>query len=129
MCTVARNYGADSGLIAALIVLERLSLNGGPMSSLVAPLQRYASSGEVNVQVANTSDAIDKVSGFFSEQQQDRLDGLTVDCGDWWFNLRPSNTEPILVMRVEGRTEEALLEILEDVRLRIGGFIDLEKLE
>ncbi len=111
----ARNYGADSGLIAALIVLERLSLNGGPMSSLVAPLQRYASSGEVNVQVANTSDAIDKVSGFFSEQQQDRLDGLTVDCGDWWFNLRPSNTEPLLRLNVEGPDEEQVGHRVEQI--------------
>ena len=111
----ARNYGADSGLIAALIVLERLSANQGSLSSLVAPLQRYASSGEVNVEVINTSDAIETVSDFFSEQQQDRLDGLTVDCGEWWFNLRPSNTEPLLRLNVEGPDEEQVAHRVEQI--------------
>ena len=111
----ARNYGADSGLIAALIVLERLSTNEGPLSSLVAPLQRYASSGEVNIEVTNTSDAIQTVSDFFSEQQQDRLDGLTVDCGEWWFNLRSSNTEPLLRLNVEGPDEEQVAHRVEQI--------------
>jgi phosphomannomutase len=116
----ARNYGADSGLIAALIVLERLSTNEGPLSSLVAPLQRYASSGEVNVEVVNTSDAIETVSDFFSEQQQDRLDGLTVDCGEWWFNLRPSNTEPLLRLNVEGPDEEQVAHRVEQILALFG---------
>ncbi len=111
----ARNYGADSGLIAALIVLERLSADGGPLSSLVAPLQRYVSSGEVNVEVADTSEAIEKVSGFFSEERQDRLDGLTVDCGQWWFNLRPSNTEPLLRLNVEGPDQEQVAHRVEQI--------------
>ena len=111
----ARNYGADSGLIAALIVLERLSLDGRQLSSLVAPLQRYASSGEVNVEVESTVDAIETVSGFFSEQQQDRLDGLTVECGDWWFNLRPSNTEPLLRLNVEGPDEKQVEDRVEQI--------------
>ena len=116
----ARNYGADSGLIAALIVLERLSANQGSLSSLVAPLQRYASSGEVNVAVINTSDAIETVSDFFSEQQQDRLDGLTVDCGEWWFNLRPSNTEPLLRLNVEGPDEEQVAHRVEQILALFG---------
>ena len=111
----ARNYGADSGLIAALIVLERLSLDGRQLSSLVAPLQRYTSSGEVNVEVDSTGDAIETVSGFFSDQQQDRLDGLTVECGDWWFNLRPSNTEPLLRLNVEGPDEKQVEDRVEQI--------------
>ncbi len=111
----ARNYGADSGLIAALIVLERLSIDGGQLSSLVAPLHRYASSGEVNAEVANTDEAIAKVSEFFSDRQQDRLDGLTVDCGDWWFNLRPSNTEPLLRLNVEGANEKHVEDCVEQI--------------
>jgi phosphomannomutase len=102
-------------LIAALIVLERLSADGGPLSSLVAPLQRYESSGEVNVEVANTSEAIEKVSSFFSEERQDRLDGLTVDCGQWWFNLRPSNTEPLLRLNVEGPDQEQVAHRVEQI--------------
>ena len=116
----ARNYGADSGLIAALIVLERLSTNEGPLSSLVAPLQRYASSGEVNIEVTNTSDAIQTVSDFFSEQQQDRLDGLTVDCGEWWFNLRPSNTEPLLRLNVEGPDDGHVAHRVEQILALFG---------
>ena len=116
----ARNYGADSGLIAALIVLERLSANQGSLSSLVAPLQRYASSGEVNVAVINTSDAIETVSDFFSEQQQDRLDGLTVDCGEWWFNLRPSNTEPLLRLNVEGPDDGHVAHRVEQILALFG---------
>lgn len=111
----ARNYGADSGLIAALIVLERLSLKGGTLSSLVAPLQRYSSSGEVNVEVINTTEAIEKVSGFFMEYQQDRLDGLTVDCGEWWFNLRPSNTEPLLRLNVEAPDQQQVAHRVEQI--------------
>ncbi len=116
----ARNYGADSGLIAALIVLERLSANQGSLSSLVAPLQRYASSGEVNVEVINTSDAIETVSDFFSDQQQDRLDGLTVDCGEWWFNLRPSNTEPLLRLNVEGPDDGHVAHRVEQILALFG---------
>jgi len=101
----ARNYGADSGLIAALIVLERLSLNGGPLSSMLAPFQQYSQSGEINAEVADTNLAIEKVAEFFANHHQDNLDGLTVDCDDWWFNLRPSNTEPLLRLNVEGPDE------------------------
>ena len=111
----ARNYGADSGLIAALICLERLSLEGGQLSSLIAPLQRYTNSGEVNAEVDNTEEAIDKVSDFFSDEQQDRLDGLTVECDDWWFNLRPSNTEPLLRLNVEGPDERQVEDRVEQI--------------
>ena len=111
----ARNYGADSGLIAALICLERLSLDGGQLSSLIAPLQRYTNSGEVNAEVDNTEEAIDKVSDFFSDEQQDRLDGLTVECDDWWFNLRPSNTEPLLRLNVEGPDERQVEDRVEQI--------------
>ena len=111
----ARNYGADSGLIAALIVLERLSLEGSQLSSLIAPLQRFASSGEVNAEVDSTDDAIAKVADFFSDQQQDRLDGLTVECDDWWFNLRPSNTEPLLRLNVEGPDEKQVEDRVEQI--------------
>ena len=111
----ARNYGADSGLIAALICLERLSLDGGQLSSLIAPLQRYTNSGEVNAEVDNTEEAIAKVSDFFSDEQQDRLDGLTVECDDWWFNLRPSNTEPLLRLNVEGPDERQVEDRVEQI--------------
>jgi phosphomannomutase len=101
------NYRADSGLIATMVVLEQLSAASVPLSELLAPLDRYAASGEINSEVADPLGTIEKVSAHFADAQQDRLDGLTVDLGDWWFNLRPSNTEPLLRLNLEAPTREA----------------------
>jgi len=100
------NYRADSGLIASLIVLEQLSVSGETLSALLAPLDRYAASGEINSTVDDTAAAIEKVAAAYSAMEQDRLDGLTVDAGTWWFNLRPSNTEPLLRLNLEAPTRE-----------------------
>ena len=100
------NYRADSGLIASLIVLEELSLAGEPLSKLLEPLDRYAASGEINSKVDDAAAVIEKVAAVYSSAEQDRLDGLTVDLGDWWFNLRPSNTEPLLRLNLEAPTRE-----------------------
>ena len=100
------NYRADSGLIASLIVLEQLSVSGEPLSALLAPLDRYAASGEINSKVADTAASIEKVAAAYATLDQDRLDGLTVDAGSWWFNLRPSNTEPLLRLNLEAPTRE-----------------------
>jgi phosphomannomutase len=101
------NYRADSGIIAALIVLEQLSVSGRPLSELLAPLDRWSGSGEINSRVDDTAVVIERVAEHYADGQQDRLDGLTVDYGDWWFNLRPSNTEPLLRLNLEARTREA----------------------
>ena len=69
----------------------------------------------MNAEVDNTEEAIDKVSDFFSDEQQDRLDGLTVECDDWWFNLRPSNTEPLLRLNVEGPDERQVEDRVEQI--------------
>lgn len=95
------NYRADSGLIAALVVLEQLSVAGVPLSELRAPFERYAASGEINTRVTDPAAVIERVAQHYSNMDQDRLDGLTVDGGDWWFNLRPSNTEPLLRLNLE----------------------------
>jgi phosphomannomutase len=65
------------------------------------PFERYAASGEINTHVDDPKAVIERISGEFAGQEQDRLDGLTVDCGSWWFNLRPSNTEPLLRLNLE----------------------------
>ena len=65
------------------------------------PFERYAASGEINTHVDDVAAVIDDVSEEYSKYSQDRLDGLTVDCGSWWFNLRPSNTEPLLRLNLE----------------------------
>ncbi len=96
------NYRADSGLIAAVVVLELLSKADQPLSELRKPFERYAASGEINTEVDDPSAVIDRIAEHFSGQaEQDRMDGLTIDFGDWWFNLRPSNTEPLLRLNLE----------------------------
>jgi phosphomannomutase len=95
------NWRADSGSIAALFVLEQLCLAGKPLSELRKPFDRYVSSGEINSPVADPSAVIERVAAEYTSCTQDRLDGLTVECGDWWFNLRPSNTEPLLRLNLE----------------------------
>jgi phosphomannomutase len=97
------NFRADSGVIAALMVLEEISRTGTPLSELRVPFERYAQSGEINTRVADPLGTIDRVAEVFADAPQDRLDGLTVDLGDWWFNLRPSNTEPLLRLNLEAR--------------------------
>jgi phosphomannomutase len=95
------NYRADSGLIASMVVLGMLCASGQPLSTLRKPYDRYAGSGEINTAVADPAAVIEKVAGAFAGAAQDRLDGLTIDLGDWWFNLRPSNTEPLLRLNLE----------------------------
>jgi phosphomannomutase len=101
------NYRADSGIIASMFLLEQLSLADVALSVLRKPFERYAASGEINTQVHDPAAVIDEVSLAYSGHPQDRLDGLTVDCGDWWFNLRPSNTEPLLRLNLEAPDREA----------------------
>jgi phosphomannomutase len=101
------NYRADSGLIAAVMMLELLSNADAPLSELRKPFERYAASGELNTRVDDTGAVIDRVASAFAGQgSQNRLDGLTVEFDDWWFNLRPSNTEPLLRLNLEARTKE-----------------------
>ncbi|MEO8693434.1 MAG: phosphomannomutase/phosphoglucomutase [Acidimicrobiales bacterium] len=110
------NFRADSGLIAALIVLEAMSRAGRPLSELLRPLDRYAASGEINFRVSDASAVIEHVSSIFGTNDQDRLDGLTVDCGDWWFNLRASNTEPLLRLNLEAANPESRDAHVAEVR-------------
>jgi phosphomannomutase len=95
------NYRADSGLIATMLMLEEMSRVGEPLSEIRRSYERYSSSGEINTQVDDPAIVIESVSQKFGAFPQDRLDGLTVDCGPWWFNLRPSNTEPLLRLNLE----------------------------
>jgi len=95
------NWRADSGSIAALLVLEQLSLADMPLSELRKPFERYTQSGEINSRVDDPAAVIERIAAEYSGLKQDRLDGLTVDGGDWWFNLRPSNTEPLLRLNLE----------------------------
>ena len=100
------NYRADSGIIASMFVLEQMSLSGKPLSEIRVPFERYADSGEINTEVPDAHATIERVAAHYQGAQQDRLDGLTVDFGDWWFNLRPSNTEPLLRLNLEAATRD-----------------------
>src|SRR5918996_955502 len=113
------NYRADSGSIAALVVLERICKAGVPLSELRKPFDRYAASGEINTTVDDPAAVIDRVAAAYAGASQDRLDGLTVDAGDWWFNLRPSNTEPLLRLNLEAPTRAAVDAHVAEVRALI----------
>jgi phosphomannomutase len=116
------NYRADSGIITAMVVLELLSNFDGPLSELVGPFNRYAVSGEINTVVPNPTQTVAAITEHLrsSGASIDELDGLTADFGDWWFNLRPSNTEPLLRLNVEANSDEDcarhVAEVLEMIK-------------
>jgi phosphomannomutase len=115
------NYRADSGIIAAVLVLEQLSKSDRPLSELRVPLERYAMSGEINTRVPDPPAVIERIAAEYADAEQDRLDGLTVDLGDWWFNLRPSNTEPLLRLNLEARDRAACDEHTREVLALVRG--------
>src|ERR1019366_3152089 len=117
------NYRADSGIITALVVLELLSNFDGPLSELVRPFNRYAVSGEINTVVSNPLATVAAISEHLrnSGATIDELDGLTADYGEWWFNLRPSNTEPLLRLNVEADTVESCAQHVAEVLALIKG--------
>jgi len=110
------NYRADSGVIAALVVLEALSRHQGKLSELLEPFNRYKSSGELNFSVPDVDVSINQIAEHYKNSIVDWLDGLTVDAGDWWFNLRPSNTEPLLRLNIEANNNKICVEAIEEVR-------------
>jgi phosphomannomutase len=105
------NYFADSGIIAMLTVAELLARQEDPLSELLSPIDSYVRSGEINSEVEDQAATLQKVEEHFTQSDDpkiDHLDGLTVDFGDWWFNLRPSNTEPLLRLNVEASDRETM---------------------
>ncbi|MGD0725845.1 MAG: phosphomannomutase/phosphoglucomutase [Spirochaetia bacterium] len=115
------NYFCDSGLIAALIVMEVLAGDGRAFSRLIADIRKYYFSGELNFTVPNGAAIVQKVKADYSEGQLTDIDGIRIDFPDWWFNLRVSNTEPLLRLVVEAATEDGLearkKELIEKIRL------------
>lgn len=110
------NYRADSGLIAALVVLEQLSKAGTSLSELRRPFERYVASGEINTVVDDQQAVIARIAEAHADADLDHLDGLTVDHGDWWFNVRPSNTEPLLRLNLEAPDAAAMTRRVEEIR-------------
>jgi phosphomannomutase len=102
----AKNYGADSGLIATVQILSELSRTDDVLSKVRVPFERYSQSGEINTHVHDVAAVLDRVSTTLADGAQDHLDGLTVEYDTWWFNLRPSNTEPLLRLNLEAETRD-----------------------
>jgi phosphomannomutase len=126
----ADNYRADSGIIAALVVLELMSRSARSLSELLQPFRRYADSGEINTEVTDPAGTVALLAAEVAKADgalgvADDLDGLTVDRGDWWYNLRPSNTEPLLRLNVEAPDDEScqrhVTEILSDIERLTAG--------
>lgn len=109
-------WRADSGMLAALYALAELMDSNKPLSNLLKPYNRYSSSGEINSKVKDVAKSIKAVEEKYQGNYQlDHLDGLTVTADSWWFNLRPSNTEPLLRLNVEANTEKEMAKITDTV--------------
>ncbi|WJD99138.1 phosphomannomutase/phosphoglucomutase [Streptomyces antimycoticus] len=111
-------WNADTGMLAALHVLAALGGQKGPLSELVAQYDRYAASGEINSTVDDQTGRMEAVKAAYEGREGvelDELDGLTVTAADWWFNLRPSNTEPLLRLNVEARDAERVAAVRDEV--------------
>ncbi len=117
------NWFADSGLIALLIMLELISVEGKPLSELLKPLDKWVRSGEVNSKVNDVQGKLKALEEHYGTQAQsvDHLDGITVDFSDWWFNVRPSNTEPLLRLNVEASNHELMQQKFNEVLAFIRG--------
>jgi len=109
-------WGADSGMLAALYALAELMATPKSLSTLLEPYIRYVSSGEINSKVKDANKSIQLVKDKYQDNYQiDELDGLTVTAENWWFNLRASNTEPLLRLNVEADTQKQMAEIRDTV--------------
>ena len=115
-----QNFYADSALITLVHTLNLVSEKDKPMSELMQPLRRYCPSGEINFRVEDKQAKMDELTRRYSDGQIDSLDGVTISFKDWWFNCRPSNTEPLLRLNVETKTEELLKEKLAEIEQVLG---------
>jgi len=117
------NYFADSGLITLVHVLNIISAAEVPVSELLKPLRRYHSSGEVNFKVEDKQSKMDELARRYKDGEVDYLDGVTVRYKQWWFNCRPSNTEPLLRLNIEAKTEELLQEKFAEIENQLGKMV------
>jgi phosphomannomutase len=109
------NWFADSGLIALLVCLELISQEGKPLSQLVQSIDPYFRSGEINSQVKEIPPKLKEIEKAYSLGKIDHADGITIEFADWWFNVRPSNTEPLLRLNIEANSPQLLQEKKEEL--------------
>jgi phosphomannomutase len=117
------NWFADSGLIAFLILLELISVEDKPLSEILKPLDQGVRSGEINSTVQDVQGKLQALEDHFDKgaKSVDKLDGITLDYGDWWFNVRPSNTEPLLRLNLEANSRELMEQKRDEVLAFIRG--------
>ena len=114
------NFNADSGAIVFAVVCSVLAAGAEPISERIQPLRRYAASGEINFQVADKAAVMAELEAAFSDAEIDHLDGVTVAYPDWWCNVRPSNTEPLLRLNLEAGDAKAMKAKLRQVQSILG---------
>jgi phosphomannomutase len=120
------NYFCDSGMIAALLVLEALKRDGRSFSAIVRDIRKYFFSGEMNFAVPDGARIVREMRQRYAGGRLTDIDGIRVDYPDWWFNIRTSNTEPLLRLVVEAATEEGLAERKEELLARIAALTGAE---
>ena len=114
------NYNADSGAIAFATAVTVIASQDKPFSELIAPLQRYSHSGEINFQVDDKEGKMNEIAEAFDDAEVDWLDGVTCQYEDWWCNIRPSNTEPLLRLSLEAKDEALMSEKLDVLKGMLG---------
>ena len=114
------NFYADSAFITFVHLINILSSADDSISELVKPLQRYYASGEIYFVVDEKEEMMKELRRRFSQGEIDDLDGITIQFKDWWFNCRPSNTEPFLRLNVEAKTKDVLDKQLKEIEAILG---------
>jgi phosphomannomutase len=107
-------------MITLVHVINILSSSNKPISELIKPLRRYYASGETNFVIEDKDAMIKELKRKFSQGEADDLDGITIQFKDWWFNCRPSNTEPLLRLNIEAKTKELLDKQLKEIENILG---------
>jgi len=115
------NYFAESSSLAALYVANLVSRSPVPLSEMIRPLQRYFASGEINSTVRDPAAVFDRLLKAYPDGQVIRLDGLTIEFSDWWFNVRSSNTEPLVRLNLEAKTRDQMERRRDEVLALIRG--------
>ena len=103
----SKNYYADSGFIALALALKVLSEDNRPLSEIIKEFELYYRADEINLTVKDIDKELDKIRDKYKDNIRDEIDGITVEFDDWWFNVRPSNTEPLLRITVEAADKES----------------------
>ena len=114
------NFYADSGAIAFASLASALVTGKGPLSQQVRPARRYVQSGEINFETDDKEMALDDLKRAYPSARIEEIDGITVDAGQWWCNVRPSNTEPLLRLNLEGPDKRTVEHMVDEVSQYLG---------